>query len=125
MAFVGAAVVKSINDNLVRITGVSLDSSAAGTRSGTIGLFEKAVAPDVRLPDNFEPTTFSRPDEASEVSLQDSVEVTVVRQGGQLMTIAVVKTGTKKSDFQIEVFTLINLETGGTSGDLEIYVRFH
>lgn len=48
MAFVGAAVVKSLGKYMVRITGIHL----AGGQSGTIGLYGDAGA-DVQLPASF------------------------------------------------------------------------
>jgi hypothetical protein len=121
MAFTGIAVVKQVADNLVRITGLSLAAEGA---AGTIGLFEAAVAPGVRLPEGFKPRAFSRP--GPDVSLQDCVEVTFVyaNGGATLEAISVVKTGTTPEDF---VATLTNNAAveGGDSGELEIYVRYH
>lgn len=123
MAFVGQPVVKLVSDRLVRITGVSL---AAEGGAGTIGLFERLLVPDVRLPDDFKPRPYDLPDaEGGVVSLQDSVSVQIIYQnaGGTYQAIDVVKTGTTPQDFTA---TLTNnaLVEGGNSGNLEIYVRW-
>lgn len=121
MAFTGAAVVKQVADNLVRITGVSL---AAEGVSGTIGLFPKAVAPDVRLPEGLKAHADSRP--SGDVSLQDSIQVEInnTSNAATAQPLQVVKTGTTPEDFVITVTNNAAVE-GGDSGDLEIYVRWH
>ncbi len=119
MAFTGIAVVKQVADNLVRITGLSLVDGA----SGTIGLFENAIAPGVRLPEGFKPRVFSRPD--GDVSLQDAVEVDIhpTESGNTAIPINVTKAGTTPEDFAITLDAAAAAETD--TGDLEIYVRFH
>jgi hypothetical protein len=121
MAFTGVAVVKQVADNLVRITGISLASAGA---SGTIGLFPKTVAPNVRLPEGLKAHADSRP--SGDVSLQDSIQVEINNTSNAAVAqpIQVVKTGTKPEDF---VITLTNNSAveGGDSGLLEIYVRWH
>ncbi len=120
MAFTGSAVVEQVADDLVRITGVSLGAGA----DGTIGLFEKTVAPDVRLPESFKPRVYSYGE--LDVPLQASmkVDVTPVTAGVAVAPVLVVKTGDTPEDFEI---TIENQESGegDDTGDLEIYVRFH
>jgi hypothetical protein len=127
MPFIGVAVVKQISDNLVRITGLSVDAGAAGT----IGLFEAVPAPDVRLPAGFQPRPYDRPDGAPVVSLQDSVQITwnPVGQQATVPPLEIDKTGTTPVDF------LISIDMAGVipdpplpppnSGAIEIYIRFH
>jgi hypothetical protein len=124
MAFTGVAVVKQVADNLMRITGVSLAAEGA---TGTIALFEKlAPAPDIRLPAGFKPRAYDYPDGAPDVSLQDSVQVSIIYTNGGAVyeAISVVKTGTNPEDFLITLTNNAAVE-GGDSGALEIYVRFH
>lgn len=120
MAFTGTPVVKLVADGLVRITGISLGDLA----NGTIGLFEKTVAPGIRLPEAFKPRTYDRfgPD----VSLQDSIQVELVyvNTGIVQFPVKVVKTGTTPLDFVITLTNDAPVESGDTGG-LEIYVRFH
>jgi hypothetical protein len=141
MSFIGAAVVKQVSDGLVRITGLSLDNASNGqTFSGTIGLFENnMVAPpvDVRLPAAFKPRTYDYPDVAAPVSLQDSIQVWFVytNPGPVVQPIGIVKTGTTPEDFLIEIVDAAPLQAipepplpppvPVSTGDLEIYVRYH
>lgn len=115
MAFDGSAVVKLVADDLVRITGVSLDAQA----SGTIGLHgATGTPPDIRLPAGFQPSPYDavvgaipnvRPDP---VELADQLEVTLNVQTDvdQAVPIKTVKTGTTTADFRI---TLTNTGSGG------------
>lgn len=121
--FVGQPVVKLVTDRLVRITGVSL---AAEGGVGTIGLHEKTVAPDIRLPEGFQPRDYDMPDIDGKVTLQDSIQCWFVytNPGSVANAISVVKTGTTPQDFQIDM-TNHTLQEGGSSGDLEIYIGFH
>lgn len=118
MAFTGVAVVKVVSDGLVRITGLSLVDGA----NGTIGLFEKAVAPGVRLPEAFQPRAFSRPD--GDVSLQDAVSVQVIptAMGNTAIPVNVTKAGDDPADFEITLDAAAAAETD--TGNLEIYVRY-
>lgn len=120
MAFTGSATIKMITDREVRITGLAL----AGAASGTIGLFPKTAAPDVRLPEAFQPMPYVGPD-GTTVSLQDSISFTLtIAQLGvtTAVPIAVVKTGTTPEDF---VATLTNTTAATLSANQEIMVRFH
>lgn len=118
MAFTGVAVVKVVSDGLMRITGLSLIDGA----NGTIGLFEKLVAPGVRLPEAFQPRAYSRPD--GDVSLQDAVSVQVIptAMGAVAVPINVTKAGVDPTDFEITLTSAGAAETD--TGDLEIYVRY-
>ncbi len=116
MAFTGAATVKQVSDNLVRITGLSL---AAAGDAGTIGLFGDATA-GVQLPDGFNPSVYEH--NGADVSLADSLQVwcvpvTDVSNFG--IPIRITKGG---APFQI---TLTNDSAATGSAELEIYVRYH
>lgn len=118
MAFTGTATVKQISDRQVRITGLSLDTSA----SGTIGLFgATGTTPGVTLPQAFQPQVYDYLN--SGVSLADSISCSVnfVNTAGTTTPVAVAKTGTTVADFRI---TLTN-PIATTGSGLEIYVRFH
>lgn len=107
MAFTGVATVKLVSDQLVRITGVSLDAG----EEGTIGLFEATGAPpDVVLPEDFSPMNYGSIEGI--VRRQQSVQVDVLPEGAPLM---VVKTGLTKQDFRI---TITNVSSGGGGGAL-------
>jgi hypothetical protein len=125
MAFTGSAVIKQVADNLVRITGLSLGSNGG---SGTIGLHGRISAPDVRLPDGFEPAPYEDPDGSGQVSLQDSIQcwysLTADPSESAGVAIGIVKTGTTENDFLITMTNYTATEAGD-SGALEIYVRFH
>lgn len=131
--FIGQPIVKLVSDGLVRITGVQLENSV----DGTIGLFERTLAPDVRLPAGFQPRDFDLPDADGKVTLQDSVQCWFEYQapGPVLQPISVVKTGTTPEDFTI---TLLDTKPPPIqpepplppvpptpTGELEIYIRFH
>ena len=123
MAFTGVAIVKQVSDREVRITGVSLASEGG---AGTIGLFEKDVAPDVRLPAGFQPREYDNPDAAAKVTLQDSIKVTFnyKNAGATAQAISTVKTGTTPDDFVVTMTNNAAIE-GGNSGELEIFVEYH
>lgn len=120
MAFTGTAVVKQISDRIVRITGLSLATGAAGT----IGLFgATGSAPGVRLPETFKPLHYEYA--GSDVPFQDSIEATAAPGATGTATaipVAVVKTGTTDADFRI---TFTNTHATTTTPNLEIYVKFH
>ncbi len=118
MAFTGSAVVKQVADNLVRITGLSL----AGAAAGTIGLHGNSGSPGVVLPAGFQPKPYVS--EGGPVSLQDSLEITMVPVTSipTLVPIKAVKTGTDNTDF---LFTLTNTTSGTASALVEIYIRHH
>jgi hypothetical protein len=124
MTFTGTPVIKEVSDGLVRITGVSLANEA----TGTIGLHEKTVAPDIRLPAAFQPREYTYGNGAgADVTLQDSVQVwfEYIAPGAVVPPISVVKTGVDPRDFAITLENLTESESPTDSGLLEIYVRFH
>jgi len=119
MAFTGTAVVTSVSDREVVITGLSLASAAAGT----IGLFANSGTPGVRLPASFEAALYSR--FGNTVPLSASIEVTTQPDAIGVATaipIAVVKTGTTPADW---LATLTNTHGSLTSPNQEIRVKFH
>lgn len=115
MAFGGTAVIKMVADNLVRITGLTLAASAAGT----IGLSTSTSSPGVLLPASFQPGPYDSVDPTA-VALQDAIQVEVHNVAATAISLQSVKTGTGPTDFLI---TLTN--QGAAAGTLEIYVRFH
>jgi hypothetical protein len=126
MPFVGVAVVKQVSDNLVRITGLSVTQGAAGT----IGLATTVAASDVVLPAGFQPRPYDLPDAAADVSLDEAISVSFVPVGQQTSQPApdVSKGGTPQT-FQI-AFSVGGIIPEpplppGTTGEIEIYVRFH
>lgn len=130
MAFtlgVPAAVSVLVSDRMVRIhqpgAGAEVPFQLAAGATGTIGLFPKSAAPDIRLPAAFMPRPYEGPDSPTPVSLQDSVKVTVISTNPPAVAkpIAIVKTGTTPEDFQIAITNAGNAATGA----LEIYVEFH
>lgn len=126
MAFSGTAQVIIVGDNLVRIIAASEDElvlSAGAT--GTIGLFESAGTPDIRLPEGFKPRTYVNA-EHGPVSLQDSVQVALTYRdtATAYQPVETNKNGSDPTDFEISMHNTATLESGDT-GDLEIYVRFH
>lgn len=117
MAFTGVAVIKQVADNMVRITGLSLAGGAAGTISLNAG------AGQVKCPANFEFTPYTIA--GSTVTSADAIDVSVKTAdlaGPSAVNVAVTKAGTVASDF---LATLTNLNSGSSSGNLEIYVKFH
>ena len=112
MAFTGTAVVESITNGLVRITGLSL---AAGA-SGTIGLDGDGTA-DENLPAGFDPEAYA------DVSTIDAIQVLI-----NGVTAATTAEGasfvvTKAAGpFQI---TIAHLDGANASAEMEIYVRYH
>lgn len=119
MAFTGTATVKQISDSIVRITGLSLAASAAGT----IGLTGKTSPPEVTLPASFKTQHYTY--DGVNVPFADAIDVTVKLAATNVATatpIAVVKTGTSLADFLI---TLTNVNGSTASGAFEIYVKFH
>lgn len=123
MSFTGTPVVKLVADGLVRITGVSLVEGA----NGTIGLAESTGGPNIVLPAGFQPRTYSI-DEDSPVTLQDAIEAAVtftdIGAFKSAPGIEITKTGTTPQDFILDLdFT--DSDEGGTTGPLEIYIRFH
>jgi len=120
MAFTGTAVVTQVADNLVRITGLSLGSGAAGT----IGLNgATGTAPGVRLPGEFKTEPYAYL--GDNVPLQDAVQCyqqPAATGVAVAIPVSVVKTGTTREDFRI---TLTNTHASTASPDLEIYVKYH
>ena len=119
MAFIGVPVIKQISDRKVRITGVQL---AADGADGIIGLYERVVAPDIRLPEGFMPRPFSRPD--GDISLIDSVSTQINFLNPPAVNPPIIKI--EKSNLTPEDFEIVvtNRSTAATD-ELEIYVEFH
>lgn len=117
MAFTGTAVVTQISDRLVRVTGLSLAGSAAGTISLSGGTGQ------VLLPAGFKPTPYVN-GEGQSVSLQAAIEVslTPVTSITTLVPIMAVKTGTDPADFLI---TFTNTTSATASALQDIYIAFH
>lgn len=116
MAFTGVAVVEQIADNIVRITGVSLEALQTGT-IGLNGYGASSGAADIELPAGFVPANYA------DVSLQDQVKVTFVpiTQVQTAIPIRVLKTGTKPLDFLV---SMVNDHASLASPQYEIYVEF-
>jgi hypothetical protein len=102
MAFTGTPVVHYVSDRKVRITGVSL----ARNVSGTIALHGHAAGPDVILPAWFQPVVYNN--DHGDVTLQDSIEVTVHLASATASQVSVavnvIKTGTTPADFLAEIY---------------------
>jgi hypothetical protein len=120
MAFTGTATVKQISDRLVRITGLSLTTGAAGT----IGLNgATGSTPGVELPETFKTQHYAFL--GSNVPFQDAIEVTAHAAATGVATavpIAIVKSGTTIADFRA---TITNTHATLATPNLEIMVRFH
>jgi hypothetical protein len=120
MAFTGTPVIQQLNDRTVRITGVSLALSTAGT----IGLTgATGTPPDITLPANFRAAVYSY--NGSSVPLQASIQCwvePVTIAGVTNLPPSVGKTGTAVTDFRI---TITNTNTGLATQDLEILVISH
>lgn len=117
MAFTGSATVVQVSDRKVRVTGLSLAGSAAGTISLHGGTGQ------VTLPAGFAPSPYTN-SEGAVVAMQDSVEVSLVPVTAitTLVPISVVKTGTTPTDFLI---TLTNTTSATASAGQDIYIEFH
>lgn len=119
MAFTGTAVIKQVSDSIIRITGLSL----ASTANGTIGLFGASPTPGVELPDTFNVEHYKV--NGHDVSFSDAIDVTVKAAEtsvAQSIPVAVVKSGTTVADWKA---TLTNTHASLATPDLEIYVKFH
>lgn len=120
MAFTGTAVVTQISDRMVRITGLSLASAAAGT----IGLTgATGSAPGVTLPAAFKTEHYTYLGGA--VTFQDCLDVEIKCAATGVATaipLAVVKSGTSLADFRM---TITNTHGSLATSVLEMYVRFH
>lgn len=118
MAFTGTATVAQVSDNLVRITGLSL----AGSAAGTIGLTgATGTAPGVTLPASFQPAPYEYGGDV--VALADSIQCTAqyADTAADPVALFIAKTGTTVADFRITVTN----DTGSASSGIEFYVRFH
>jgi hypothetical protein len=120
MAFTGTPVVKQISDRLVRITGLSLTTGAAGT----IGLHgATGSTPGVELPATFKTAHYAFL--GANVPFQDAIEVTAAPAATGVATavpIAIVKSGTTIGDFRA---TITNTHATLATPNMEIMVRFH
>lgn len=123
MAFTGTPVVHYVSDRKVRITGVSL----ARNVGGTIALHPHAAGPDVILPAWFAPVVYNN--DHGDVTLQDSIEVTVhlasTTTSQVSVPVNVIKTGTTPGDFLAEIFNASDGDTGSSTSNLEIYIKYH
>lgn len=118
MAFTGTPVIEQLNDHVVRITGISLAASVAGT----IGLTgATGTPPDITLPANFRAASYSY--NGSTVSLQAQIVcwTPIPSTTGPFTNLpcSVDKTGTAVTDFRI---TISNTNSGLATQPLEIYV---
>ncbi len=118
MAFTGTPVVEQLNDHIVRITGISLAASVAGT----IGLTgATGTPPDITLPAAFTAQVYSY--NGSSVSLQAQIIcwTPIPSTTGPFTNLAcsVDKTGTAVTDFRI---TISNTNSGLATQPLEIYI---
>ncbi len=118
---------KMVGTNLVRVL---IDSMRSGA-SIKIGLhaFAGSPAPDLTLPRDFQPNTYSDDFGGGSVKvyLQDSIQVWpknyLQSGGGTAHPLEIVKTGTTPADFLITITN--NAVDELTTGNLELYVRFH
>lgn len=120
MAFTGTPVFQMISDRVVRLTGVSLASGAAGI----VGLNGSTVVGAVQTPNQFKPEPYRYGVANPNVSLPESIRVTinpVTDVSNFAIPIRVVKTGTTTAGFAI---TFTNDEAAVTSPELEIYIEF-
>lgn len=120
MAFTGAATIKVVSQHQVRITGLSLGSAA----TGTIGLHQKTVAPDVRLPASFQPKSYNNA-EGHKVTIADAVDCRINKAAADANSTqySVVKTGGlgDGDDFAITITNLV----AAVGPLLELYVFFY
>jgi hypothetical protein len=121
MAFTGTAVFTMVADDLVRITGLSLDVAA----TGTLALFgyEGSPGPEI-LPQAFQPKPYTLV--YGDVTLEDSIQVsvTLLSDGDPGVDIGITKEN--GDDPTLFLITIGNLDSEGVpSGELDIYVRFH
>lgn len=115
MAFTGVAVVQSISDTKVRITGLSL----AGGAAGTIGL-DGNVAAGVQLPNSFRPGPYRY--NGAVVDLSEAIEVSIWRAGAAGAGLEDVVIAKADDPFLV---TLTNADAQNASSDMEIYLTFH
>jgi hypothetical protein len=124
MAFTGTPVVKRVEDQLARITGLSIAAGATGTISLAVG------AGEVKLPASLQWAPYAGQDAGDgKVDLEESVQVSyvfVTDTGGTDASdrIAVTKTG--GADPATFLITFQSFSTDeDVSGQMEIWVRFH
>ena len=118
MAFTGTAVITEVSDSIVRITGLSLASAAAGTISLSGGTGA------VKCPHGFQPAPYTN-DKGVDISLIDSIDVTTQPAATGTATaipVTVVKTGNHPSDW---LATITNTHGSIATPNLEIYIKFH
>lgn len=120
MAFTGTAVVTQVSDRIVRITGLSLASAAAGT----VGLAgATGSAPGVTLPASFQTLHYTYNNAVVPFASCLDVSVVVAAVGvATAIPVAIVKTGTTVADFRV---TLTNTHGSLASPALEIYIKLH
>jgi hypothetical protein len=119
MAFTGAATIKVLSGHSVRITGLSLGVSAAGT----IGLHNATTVGVVKLPASFAPKQYANA-EGHQVTLQDAIDVKINKAAADANATqySIVKAGVDV-DGQDFVITITNL-VAQIGPALEIYVNF-
>ena len=109
MAWTGTATITKVADNLVRITGLSLAASAAGT----IGLF--GGSGDESLPDNFNPVPYD------DIDLAEAIQAWYVPAA--TVANALLVSITKAASPFLVTFT--NDDGVNATPALEIYLRYH
>lgn len=122
MAFTGTPTVVQLNDQTVRITGITL----AALASGTIGLTgATGTPPDITLPATFRALAYTY--QSIAVGLQDAINVTINPVSSAVVVPArtnlqpsVAKTGTAVTDFRI---TVTNTNDTLETQTLEILIR--
>ena len=119
MAFTGTAAIALPSSGLVRITGLSLAASAAGTISLSGGTGA------VKTPTSVQWTPYAgEDDDNDQITLNESVYVSVkpVDTLTAALQVSQVKSGTIPSDFLV---TLTNDDAVNATPALEIWLRFH
>lgn len=109
MAFTGAPVVTLVNQNTVRITGVSLAASAVGT----IGVFGSGL--NIELPAGFQPHA------EGSITLLDSVQV---QWNGVAAWLAFQNVRAVKTAGPPFTITMTNGDAVNATPALEIYIEF-
>lgn len=110
MAFTGTATQALVSDRMVRITGLSL----ANTAAGTISLF--GGGGNVELPDAFNPEPYR------DIDLAESLEVSFV--AAATLSAAPLRVSVTKTASPL-LITLTNDDGTNATPALEIFVKFH
>ena len=113
MAFTGTAVQEQISERCMRVSGLSLAASAAGT----IGLF--GGAGEVDLEDGFQPKAYG---EVSQIEgCWVTFEATTLVAAGEVPVLRIVKTG---ADLTF-VITITNDDAVNASPVMVFYIHWH